>query len=147
MTVQELDQLSIQLVERQLALVDVALRQGDLESARRRVRITRRLVAGPQAGVQPPERHSHGLALTGQEIATLRLLPDGSMSQKDIALELGVTRNTLKTHLKSLYLKMGVHCRAEAIHRARQLDLLPEHFSIMERPTSLPAPGVDRACA
>ena len=68
--------------------------------------------------------------LTGQETATLRLLPDGSLSQKDIARTMGVTRNTLKTHLKSLYLKLGVHCRSEAIHRAREVGLLPRPISV-----------------
>ncbi len=64
--------------------------------------------------------------LTDRELATLHRLPDGSMSQKDIARELQVTRNTVKTHLRSLYQKLGVHCRGEAIHRARELGLLEE---------------------
>ena len=67
--------------------------------------------------------------MTGQEISTLRRLPDGSLSQKDIARAMGVSRNTLKTHLKSLYLKLGAHCRSEAIHRAREIGLLPQPFA------------------
>jgi ATP/maltotriose-dependent transcriptional regulator MalT len=65
-----------------------------------------------------------GVRLTGREAATLQFLPDGSMSQKDIARELGVSPNTVKTHLKAIYQKLGVHGRGEAIHRARDLGLL-----------------------
>ena len=73
-------------------------------------------------------------ALTDRETEALRCLTDGSLSQKDIARELNVTRNTVKTHLKSLYQKLGVHCRGEAIHRARELGLLPHHGAVPARP-------------
>lgn len=66
-----------------------------------------------------------GVRLTDREAATLCCLPDGSMSQKDIARALDVTPNTVKTHLKAIYQKLGAHCRGEAIHRARELGLLP----------------------
>lgn len=66
-----------------------------------------------------------GVPLTGREIGALRLLTDGSMSQKDMARAMCVSTNTLKTHLKSLYLKLGAHCRGEAIQRARDFGILP----------------------
>ena len=62
--------------------------------------------------------------MTGRELSALHLLTDGSMSQKDMAREMGVSTNTVKTHLKSLYLKLGAHCRGEAIQRARDFGIL-----------------------
>ncbi len=122
-------------VDRQLAVIAAALDAGDIMTARRHLNAIR------SSFVQDGERHEPphstmvgGVTLTGQELATLRLLPDGSLSQKDIAREMGVTRNTLKTHLKSLYLKLGAHCRAEAIHRAREIGLLPRPVTVVRRP-------------
>ena len=60
----------------------------------------------------------------GISSTAMGLLPDGSLSQQDIPRTMGATRNTLKTHMKSLYLKLGVHCRSEAIHRAREVGSL-----------------------
>lgn len=57
--------------------------------------------------------------LTDRELAVLALLPDATLSQKDIARAMGITSNTLKTHLRSLYQKLGAHSRAEAIERSR----------------------------
>ena len=111
------------MLERQLDLIEHALQSGDLDSARRQVRAIRQCVVGtPEVAPTPA---AIPVELTRRELATLHLLPDGSMSQKDIARELGVTRNTLKTHLKSLYLKLGAHCRGEAIQRARDFGILP----------------------
>jgi len=119
-------------VDRQLEVIEAALIAGDLGAAREHLRSFRRTIRGAD------QRDEHvaaalfgGAMLTGQETATLRLLPDGSLSQKDIAHAMGVTRNTLKTHLKSLYLKLGVHCRSEAIHRAREVGLLARPISFV----------------
>jgi LuxR family maltose regulon positive regulatory protein len=38
---------------------------------------------------------------------------------------MSVSVNTVKTHLKSLYRKLGVDRRREAVLRGRQLELLP----------------------
>jgi LuxR family maltose regulon positive regulatory protein len=42
----------------------------------------------------------------------------------EIARELHVSHNTVKTHIRSLYTKLGAHGRAEAVGRARALGLL-----------------------
>jgi DNA-binding CsgD family transcriptional regulator len=123
-------------VDRQLDAIELALEAGDLGAARRHVRAFRRTILnGEQPRGEVQERLLGGAVLTGQEAATLRLLPDGSLSQKDIARVMGVTRNTLKTHLKSLYLKLGAHCRSEAIHRGREVGLLPRPISFDASPT------------
>ncbi|MDY7102297.1 MAG: LuxR C-terminal-related transcriptional regulator [Actinomycetota bacterium] len=60
---------------------------------------------------------------TDRELAVLRYLPSG-LSQREIAAELYVSINTVKTHTRGLYRKLGVTDRREAIHRARRLGLL-----------------------
>jgi ATP/maltotriose-dependent transcriptional regulator MalT len=120
-------------VNQRLEMIEMALHDGDLVAAQRHLRSTR-LWLVDAAGESTSPSMVGGVALTGQEMASLRLLPDGSMSQKDMARAMGVTRNTLKTHLKSLYLKLGAHCRAEAIDRAREIGLLRRPLTIV--PTS-----------
>ncbi len=61
--------------------------------------------------------------LSPREQAVLRYLPT-MMSNTEIAGELFVTGNTVKTHLKSIYRKLGVARRRDAVERARALELL-----------------------
>jgi LuxR family maltose regulon positive regulatory protein len=61
--------------------------------------------------------------LTVREAAVLRLLPTG-LSAREIGQELGVSRNTVKTHSKNLYRKLGATGRREAVARGRELGLL-----------------------
>jgi LuxR family maltose regulon positive regulatory protein len=63
------------------------------------------------------------LELSNRELAVLRLLPT-RLSQREIASELFVSFNTVKTHTRSIFTKLGVNSRAEAIARARELGLL-----------------------
>jgi LuxR family transcriptional regulator, maltose regulon positive regulatory protein len=46
------------------------------------------------------------------------------MSNQEIAAELFVSVNTVKTHLKAIYRKLDVPDRREAVRRARELELL-----------------------
>ena len=61
--------------------------------------------------------------LSGREEAILRYLPT-TLSNREIASELFVTTNTVKTHLRSIYRKLDVARRREAVERARDLRLL-----------------------
>jgi LuxR family maltose regulon positive regulatory protein len=61
--------------------------------------------------------------LTGRELEVLRLLTTG-LSGPEISAEIGVSLNTVKTHVKHIYSKLGAHSRYEAVERAKELDLL-----------------------
>ena len=62
-------------------------------------------------------------SLSQQELRVLRLLVAG-LSNADIARELVVSNNTIKTHVKSIYRKLNVKSRQEAREMARELKLL-----------------------
>ena len=61
--------------------------------------------------------------LTDRELAVLRYLPT-PLSQREIAAELYVSLNTVKTHARGVYRKLGVTGRQPAVQRARELGLL-----------------------
>jgi LuxR family transcriptional regulator, maltose regulon positive regulatory protein len=71
-------------------------------------------LAGPRAPLEP---------LSSTEIRVMRYLPT-NLTGPEIARELSISRNTVKTHTRNLYAKLGVHTRAEAVTRARALGLL-----------------------
>ncbi len=54
----------------------------------------------------------------------LRLLAT-DLGGPDIARELVVSLNTVRTHTKNIYAKLGVNNRRAAVRRAEELDLLP----------------------
>jgi DNA-binding NarL/FixJ family response regulator len=71
-----------------------------------------------------PERASHAL-LTPREVEVLARVSAGS-SNKVIARELGISLHTVKFHIESLFRKLGVRTRAEAVARAlerRTIDI------------------------
>ena len=74
---------------------------------------------------QPPAPPAVGdaPALTDSELAVLRLLP-GYLTNPEIADELFLSVNTVKTHLKSVYRKLGVTSRRAALAQARHTNLL-----------------------
>jgi LuxR family transcriptional regulator, maltose regulon positive regulatory protein len=74
---------------------------------------------------QPAAQRPGGLPaapLTPAELRILRLLPTSTYLQ--MADTLYVSRNTVKTHLRSIYQKLGVESRSQAIERAVELRLL-----------------------
>jgi LuxR family maltose regulon positive regulatory protein len=57
------------------------------------------------------------------ELSVLRLLAT-DMSQREIGDQLYLSLNTVKSHSRNVYVKLGVHDRAGAVERAYQLGLI-----------------------
>jgi LuxR family maltose regulon positive regulatory protein len=83
----------------------------------RRVPIPSRpsLAARPSPLVEP---------LSDRESEVLQLLVEGQ-TYREIAQALCISINTVKTHLRNVYGKLGVHNRREAVAQAKEFDLLP----------------------
>jgi LuxR family maltose regulon positive regulatory protein len=60
--------------------------------------------------------------LSERELEVLRLLGT-ELNGPEIAHELMVSPNTMRTHTKNIYSKLGVHNRRAAVRRAEELDL------------------------
>ena len=69
---------------------------------------------GPQPPLEP---------LSASEIRVLRYLPT-NLTAPEISRELSVSHNTVRTHLRHLYVKLGTHRRGDTVTHARVLGLL-----------------------
>jgi LuxR family transcriptional regulator, maltose regulon positive regulatory protein len=103
------------LVEEARQLLNSMPMGADAQLARL-ARIERRLAGRPQPALP-------GEPLTGREREVLRLL-QGTLSLRGIGRELYLSPNTIKTHTRALYRKLGVSDRQEAIAKAGELGLL-----------------------
>jgi LuxR family transcriptional regulator, maltose regulon positive regulatory protein len=81
------------------------------------------LLAGRKLAPAPAGPRPLPEPLSESEIRVLRYLPT-NLTAPEIAGELYVSLNTVKTHVRSVYAKLGTHRRAEAVARARGLGLL-----------------------
>jgi ATP/maltotriose-dependent transcriptional regulator MalT len=122
-----------------IALAEIRHQRGDREAARDALAAARKAVAAcPDPGIlaQMLTRAERRLArprrpagdhlrdeLTERELTLLRLLPS-DLPMRAIAAQMYVSLNTTKTHAKSVYRKLGADSRADAVTRARDLDLL-----------------------
>jgi DNA-binding NarL/FixJ family response regulator len=71
--------------------------------------------------IRPPERADY--ELTPHETRLLKLLVQGH-NYKTAATELGVTVHTVSFHLRSIYEKLQVHSKSEAVAKALQNRLV-----------------------
>jgi LuxR family maltose regulon positive regulatory protein len=88
-----------------------------------------RTLASPPARPQPPVD-----ALSDSEMRVLRYLPT-NLPAAQIANELYVSTNTVRTHMRHVYEKLGTHTRADAVDRARALGLLAPSPHQRQAPT------------
>jgi DNA-binding NarL/FixJ family response regulator len=61
--------------------------------------------------------------LTAREMEVIQLMAQG-LANKQIALKLGISEHTVKFHLSSLYAKLGISSRTEAVKRGIELGLI-----------------------
>ena len=84
-----------------------------------------RLASRPRpASFERNEAALKSLGMTEREFAVLDLIATGQ-SNKEIARSLGVSPNTVKTHVANLFAKLEVQRRTQAIQKARELALIP----------------------
>jgi LuxR family maltose regulon positive regulatory protein len=81
------------------------------------------LLAGHAPAARPQDVEPLQEPLTDAELRVLRYLPT-NLRGPEIAAQLFVSPNTIRTHLRTMYAKLGVHIRADAVTRARELGLL-----------------------
>lgn len=74
----------------------------------------------------------YGEYLTDREIGVLTLVAEG-MTQRQIAAQLFISHNTVKSHLKNAYRKLGATSRADAIR----------HLKTLEARTTVPSPSAE----
>jgi DNA-binding CsgD family transcriptional regulator len=94
-----------------------------LRITRRRETIVVREVPAPAAPFAPDTARQQSLGITARELEILALIA-GGLSNREIASRLFVSENTVKTHVSSLYGKLAVSRRSEALAVARTLHLL-----------------------
>ena len=81
------------------------------------------VLAGREPGARPPGQGRLREPLSPAEARVLRYLPT-KLSAPEIADEMYLSVNTVKTHMRHLYDKLGTHRRHEAVEQARALGLL-----------------------
>ena len=130
----------LELADALIALARLNRRRGAYDQARTAAREARRVVAscpdpGKLAGLLARTERALQLDttrrpvpaadpdLSERELAILRLLA-GELSQREIGSHLYVSFNTVKSHTRSIFRKLGVTTRADAVDRGRELDLL-----------------------
>jgi LuxR family maltose regulon positive regulatory protein len=128
-------------------LARVRARRGRLDEAEATLRSAREALgelsdSGPVVAlsevVQRELEAASGRASSGEllqppsdaELAVLRLLAE-DLSSREIAERLFLSQNTIRSHTRALYRKLGVHTRADAIARATTLGLLAQTQSPM----------------
>ena len=75
--------------------------------------------AAPPGGSAAPLREP----LSDAELRVLRYLPS-NLTASEVASELVVSANTVRTHMRHIYAKLDAHTRSEAVARARELGLV-----------------------
>jgi LuxR family maltose regulon positive regulatory protein len=125
-------------VEIRVALACAALRLSDAAGASRLLEEATRLARGAPVGVElrgwldaswtrvrsvPTSAVAPRWSLTTAELRVLLLLPT-HLSFPEVAVRLNVSANTVKSHARAVYRKLGVTSRAEAVTRAGEAGLI-----------------------
>lgn len=94
-----------------------------LRITRRRETIVVSEVLAPSA-FAPNTAQQQSLGITARELEILTLIARG-LSNREIATQLFVSENTVKTHCSRAFDKLGAARRTQAVQRGKELGLLP----------------------
>ena len=89
---------------------------------------------GASRAARDQHLHPQPDELSPGELRVLRYLPT-NLSRPEIAGELSVSVNTVSTHIRSMYAKLGADDRSAAVRRARELRLLSAVRTLALAPT------------
>jgi DNA-binding NarL/FixJ family response regulator len=76
-----------------------------------------------------PVGHLPVEAFTPKEVAVVVALSKG-LTPSQIAVLQGTKLTTVRTHIRSIYGKLGVHCVVQALHAARSVGIIQETFFV-----------------
>lgn len=91
---------------------------------RKEVVVEKPVLRAPGEPFVPDEKNLQKTQLSKRELEILHCIGEG-LSNQQIAEKLFVSENTIKKHISSIYLKLDVERRTEAVKRARELHILP----------------------
>ena len=80
--------------------------------------------AGADSPFVPDVARQQDLGITARELEILNLVARG-LSNREIATQLFVSENTVKTHCSRAFDKLGAARRTQAVQRGKELGLLP----------------------
>jgi two-component system, NarL family, response regulator LiaR len=89
--------------------------------------VVREVLVGAEAApgpFTPNTANQQTLGITARELEILALIASGC-SNREIATQLFVSENTVKTHCARAFDKLGVVRRTQAVQRGKELGLLP----------------------
>ncbi len=92
------------------------------ETIRQTVVVREVLVPAPSAA--PNKANQQTLGITAREFEILTLVASG-LTNREIATQLFVSENTVKTHCARVFSKLGASRRTQAVQRAKEQGLLP----------------------
>jgi LuxR family transcriptional regulator, maltose regulon positive regulatory protein len=101
-------------------------------------RLEQRITTRQARVISPPD------TLTEREVAVLRLL-GGTLSLREIGQEMHLSQNTIKTHTRAIYRKLGVSTRHAAVEKGREtgVPLVQISLSSFARRTASPRRAAD----
>ena len=85
--------------------------------------IEKEIYIDPSAGKEVNQKEIERLGLSKRELDVLNVMAKG-LSNEEIAGKLFVSLNTVKTHSSSIYLKLDVKRRTQAIEKAKRLNII-----------------------
>ena len=85
----------------------------------------REVIVSPSPEFVRDQEKLESFGITPRELEVLQLIADG-LSNKEIAVRVFVSENTIKTHLSRVFDKLGARRRTQAVQIAKECRLIPK---------------------